>query len=229
MKILTAIATAAFAISLSSALDIASTAEQYSPADPAGAFLTWPASRCEALVSSLQVKGNVKGSVRILRTNEAINYKLRALWFTPEVLRATARFQQLKNRLSDAEAVALLEQAREGQRTVIMVELDPNEGSGVIPLDWQGFLQVDASPNGPVTGIKAPTMREIKIFQGVKERDYDYERLWLEFPLTKEDGQPLIPNAASRAELTVRIGSKEGKVSWPVPASLKPPASKDLR
>ena len=40
---------------------------------------------------------------RILSTEHSYNYKLRATWLTPEVIRATARLAQVRNWLSVEE------------------------------------------------------------------------------------------------------------------------------
>ncbi len=52
-------------------------------------------------------------------------------------------------------------------------------------------------------------------------RNYDYDRFWVTFPLTREDGSALFGDADRVAQLIVRIMNKEGRVEWPVPASLR--------
>ncbi len=67
-----------------------------------------------------------------------------------------------------------------------------------------------------------PELRGVKGLAGVLQRNYDYERFWVTFPLTREDGSPLFGDADRVAQLIVRIINKEGRVEWPVPASMRP-------
>jgi hypothetical protein len=78
---------------------------------------------------------------RILSTNRSYNYKLSATWLTPEIIRARARATQLSGFLSDASTEELVTEAGAAGDTVILVEIDPREGSGVIPLEWGAFLR----------------------------------------------------------------------------------------
>jgi hypothetical protein len=41
------------------------------------------------------------------------------------------------------------------------------------------------------------------------------------FPLTTPDGQPLFRDGDDEAELVVRIYEREGRVTWPIPASIR--------
>ena len=61
----------------------------------------------------------------------------------------------------------------------------------------------------------------MKGLRGVYRRDYNYELFWVVFPLETASGAPLFPNAVTQATLTVRISTKEGRVSFPVPAKLR--------
>ena len=72
-------------------------------------------------------------NTRILSREHSYNYKLCATWLTPEVIRATARLAQVRNWLSVEETLALVAEAEAAGDTVILVEIDPREGSGVIP------------------------------------------------------------------------------------------------
>ncbi len=106
--------------------------------------------------------------------------------------------------------------------TVVMVEIDPREGAGVIPSDWAAFLQ-PILPGGvagkPVRGENTPRLRDVKALAGVLRRNYDYDRFWMVFPLTQADGSPLMANGALEVELVVRISGREGRVRWPMPAT----------
>lgn len=193
----------------------------------ASAYLQWPTQKAELVGKSTYRDGKVGsrwlGDTRGLKTERAINYKLRATWFTPEVIRASARFAQLKDRLTDRETQSLVSEAESVGGTVMMIELDPNEGSGVIPLDWSAFLQPegDSNPNDAVRGVHKPELRTVRALQGVMQRNYDFERFWVVFPTVREDGKALLGSDKSSVELVVRIYNKEGKIAWPVPSSFR--------
>jgi hypothetical protein len=188
-------------------------------------WLTWPPERALAVGRAAHVQGRVGGffDTRLLKTESAYNYKLAATWLHPLAIRATARTRQIMSGLSESETTAAVAEAEEliPGRTVVMVEIDPREGSGVIPLEWSAFLQ-PVGPGDlrgtPGRGTLAPTFREVPAFQGVLRRNYDYDRFWLAFPLTHENGEPVLPRSATHVELVVRIAGKEGRVRWPMPA-----------
>jgi hypothetical protein len=189
-------------------------------------YLTWSAKQAQTIGKGMRESGRVGGIMgyRGLHTERAGNYKLRATWLTPEVIRASARIEQIRSRLSDDKTRELVAQAEAVGDTVVMVEVDPREGSGVIPLDWQAFLQpkgLKPDNANAVAGINSPKLRDMKALAGVAERDYDYDILWVVFPLIDEKGRPLFPDSVREVELVVRIYNKEGKVSWPIPDSIR--------
>jgi hypothetical protein len=191
-------------------------------------WLSWPADRAEAIGKAMYARGRVGGfwDARGLKTERATNYKLAATWITPEVIRATARRQQLSQRLTDDQARQLVCQAEAAKDTVVMVEIDPREGSGVIPLDWMAFLQPKGNEEKApdvrgMRGTHAPDLREVMALAGVLRRNYDYDRFWVSFPLRHQDGSLVLPAEAREAELVVRIYDREGRVSWPVPESIR--------
>ena len=194
--------------------------------DAAGeAYLQWSAPQADAIGRSTNENGKVGHTWdgRGLKTERAIKFKIRATWFTPEVIRASARHAQLRSRLSDNETRVLVREAENAGHTVMLVEIDPNEGSGVIPSDWEAFLQPKgASSNSSqgVRGVDTPDLRKLQALQGVMQRNYDFDRFWIVFPLLRSDGTPLFPSTATEAELVVRIRDKEGKVRWRVPESI---------
>ena len=106
---------------------------------------------------------------------------------------------------------------------MVMVEIDPNEGSGVIPLDWEAFLQPKgkAGRNDGVRGVEKPELRKLRGLQGIMQRNYDYDRFWVAFPLVRDDGQVLVSPTENEIELVVRIYNREGAVSWAIPASIR--------
>jgi hypothetical protein len=171
--------------------------------------------------------GRVGGifDTRVLHTDRSYNYKLRATWLTPEVVRATARLIQLSEALSDEETIALVEEAEDPNRTVFLVEVDPREGSGVVPRDWLALLEL-RSPSGDlletIRGIPAPQLRHVRALSGIFRRDYDYDVFWVVFPLRDEaGGEDKVPPDATEARLIVRIYEKQGGVEWSIPESIR--------
>jgi hypothetical protein len=174
---------------------------------------------------SMREKGRVGGflDTRILGTNKSYNYKLRATWLTPEVIRAAARLRQFEQGLTNEETVALVAKAESIADTIIMVEIDPREGSGIIPREWVALLRPKTSDDKfiGVRGVSHPELRKAKALKGTKGRDYDYDVFWLTFSLVDEDGQPLLADTIREAELVVRIHNKEGRVNWRIPDSIR--------
>ncbi len=188
---------------------------------PDEAYLAWSAKQAESIGTTAYRRGRVGGifDMRMLKTERSYNYKLAGTWMTPDVIRATARLLQLRSRLSDDETRALVTEADAVSGTVVMVEIDPREGSGVIPNEWEGFLQPKEQPARAVRGVITPRLRDVKALAGVQRRNYDYDRFWVVFPLQR-DGAPLFSPSDRMAELVVRIYDKEGRVEWPIPGAL---------
>ena len=184
-------------------------------------YLTWSAKQAEAIGTNGYRRGRVGGifDLRGLKTERSYNYKLAATWLTPDVIRATARLLQLRSRLSVEETRALVEEAGAVPGTVVIVEIDPREGSGVIPSDWETFLQPKDQPARATRGALRPDLREVRALAGVLRRNFDYDRFWVSFPLEK-DGTSTFDKTTVSAELVVRIHEKEGRVEWPVPPSI---------
>ncbi len=174
----------------------------------------------------MRANGKVGSSFdfRVINTDHAINYKLRATLLTPEVIRAAARLEQLRNRLTIEQTKDLVEEAEHSDQIIVMIELDPREGSGVIPLDWRVFLQSKNYKEGTggwaIAGEKRPELKKYKALSGVFKRDYNYDVFWVTFPLSNDNNSPLIPKNTSEIELFVGIYSKEGRVSWKLPQSI---------
>ena len=180
-------------------------------------YLTWSAKQAESVGRSTYQKGRVGGfwDTRMLKTERSYNYKLAATWLTPDVIKATARLAQLRRRLSDDETRSLVADALGAGDTVVMVEVDPREGSGVIPLDWESFVQPAGATERAVPGIGTPALRDVQALAGVLRRNYDYDRFWVVFPLLDESGVSLFGGGVSSVELVVRIYDKEGRVTRP--------------
>lgn len=192
---------------------------------PDDEYLTWSAERAQAVGKAAYQKGRVGGwfDTRMLKTERSYNYKLAATWLTPEAIRATARLIQIQDRLTDAQAKALVSEAEAAGDTVVMVEIDPREGSGVIPLDWQAFLQPrrDGATPPSVRGVNQPRLRDARALAGVLRRNYDYDRFWIVFSLSTDTGEPLLAGTDAEAELVVRIHDQEGRVRFPIPSSIR--------
>ena len=188
-------------------------------------FLSWKADRAEKEAKAMRVDGRVagQGGIRIQSTYRSSSFKIRASWLTPDVIRGTARFLQIRDRLSTSDATALVSEAEAAGHTVIRVEIDPVEGSGVIPLDWSAFLQPkglkEGEPGG-VVGTNTPKLKGLKALSGILQRDYAYDVFWVTFPLV-DSGKSVLPDTAREMELVVSIHGKQGKVSWPIPESIR--------
>lgn len=192
----------------------------------AEAYLSWTASQAEAIAQSTRVTGKAGSSFdsRIVSTNNAINYHIRATLMTPEVIRASARYFQLMNRLSDEQTRELVKEADDAADLVVIVEINPNEGSGVVPLDWRVFLQAKGSGPAnlvPIRGIKSPYLRKFVGMNGNLKRNYKYDIFWVAFPLVDQNKVPLIPIDSAEIQLVVGIYSKEGYVTWRIPESVR--------
>ena len=191
------------------------------PADNTS-YLSWNTKMIKTITKKYRVNGQVGGSFdfRIRNTERSYNYKLRATWFTPEMVRASARYWQLRERLSEEQTRALVAEAEAAGDTVIMVELDPREGSGIIPSDWLAIFRGKGS-SIEAKGTVVPTLRSVKALAGTVQRDYAYDVFWVTFPLVDEKRQAILPDSASEAELIVTIYDKQGKVTWQIPGSSK--------
>lgn len=190
-------------------------------------YLTWPHDRAETVARSTRSRDSAGQSwwdTRGTRTERSMRYKVVATWMTPEVVRATARVLQLRTSLSADAAKALVAEADSPKETTVMIDIDPHEGSGVIPLDWQAWLGPYAGGkgiDGAVAGTASPKLRDVRALNGIDRRDYAYDRFWMVFPLATTEGRPLFGPSATEAELIVRIYDKEARVKWTIPASLR--------
>lgn len=179
-------------------------------------WIGWSAQHAERISRSTVADGRIAGGRRLLNTESAFRYKVIATWFTPDILRATAKTIQIRKRLTNQDAQALVAAAERPNSTVIMIELDPDEGSGVIPTDWEAFLQPRNNADRAVRGTKAPQLRDVVALAGTSPRNYDYDRFWMIFALTTDSGERLFANTDREAELVIRINDREGTVRWPI-------------
>ena len=198
----------------------------FAPTGASEDYLTWNLKQAEKIGQSTVKEGRSGSSFdfRIMSQDRAFTYQVRATVFTPEVIRASARFEQITNRLNADDARAMVAEGEAAGDLIMMIEIDPAEGSGVVPLDWRVFLQPGGfvpGTDGAVAGIKSPHLRNIKVFRGVAKRDYEYDVFWVVFPLLDKNGRPVFSDSVSNMELFVGIYKKEGKISWPISPSLR--------
>jgi len=199
---------------------------QQPTSNPSDDYLSWTAEQANDLGKRWRVNGRVGGALdlRVIHTEHSYNYKLRATLMAPEVIRATARLEQLRMRLTDAQTRELIAEAEKTPGLVVLVEIDPQEGSGVIPLEWRSALRPKgAKEDSPLTipGINTPALRHVKALAGVARRDYAYDVFWVVFPLKDQQGNPIWDTPPDTIELLVGIYNKEGRVSWPVSEQLR--------
>jgi hypothetical protein len=199
---------------------------QNSAAPSSEAYLTWTAAQATAIGKSFRSNGRAGHAMdwRVIHTENAYKYELRATLMTPETIRAAARLEQLHLRLTDNQTRALVAEADTGKSLVILVEINPREGSGVVPLDWTATLSpsgVGRDSNLVIGGIKRPDLRRVKALAGVVRRDYAFDLFWVEFPLTNADGEPIWETVPPSLDLMVGIHEKQGRVRWPVTDSLR--------
>jgi hypothetical protein len=173
----------------------------------------------------MRVAGRVGGfwGIRGLHTERAMNYELRVTWLTPDVMRASSRLRQLRDRRTADDARKWLAEAEALAETVMMIELDPREGSGIIPLDWAAYLQprgVEPEDGRSVKGIPIEKGRDLPALAGVEKRDYDFDVFWVGFPLRSADGAFLF-DGVTEAEVVVRVANSEGRVRFAVPPSIR--------
>jgi hypothetical protein len=185
--------------------------------------LALDAKMARTVALSMRSSGRVGGALdfRVIGTNRSFNYKLRATWLTPDIIRATARLMQLTERLSDEQTIALVNEAENAGDTVIMVEIDPREGSGVIPNDWLAFLRPSGGSEAQaVKGTNTPKLQKVRALAGAARRDYAWDVFWVTFPLTTAAGKPLFDGSNREVELIVQIYNKAGTVRWTMPDSI---------
>lgn len=189
-------------------------------------YLSWSEKQASQYGAAWRETGRVGGFFdnRILSTDKAYNYKLRATLMSPEVVRAAARREQLRNGLTEDETRKLVAEAEAEKSLIVLIEIDPREGSGVIPNEWRALLQtkgLSGELNKTARGVKNQALRNTTALKGVSVRNYDYDVFWVVFPLKNEKGSPLWTVVPNEIELVVGIYNKEGRVAWKVSDALK--------
>jgi hypothetical protein len=203
-----------------------SAAQQITPTSQKEDYLSWTAKQATQIGRKWRVAGRVGwGHVKWeLFYSGVYFYELRATLMTPEAIRAAARLEQLKRNLTDSETRELVMEAQRVDGLVAYIELNPREGSGVIPSDWVAILRPkgakDDSPLA-IAGTDTPALRHIKALTRVGQRDYLYDEFWVVFPLKDKQGKLIWETPPGEIELVVRINDLRGRVSWRVNESLR--------
>lgn len=196
-----------------------------SAAQPKEDYLTWTKQQATQIGRKWRVAGRVGyGTVRWEIIYSGVYfYELRGTLMSPEAIRATARLEQLRIHLTDEETRALVTEAEKIEGLVVYIELNPREGSGVIPLDWHATLRPkgakDDSPLA-IAGTSTPSLRHVKALTRVGPRDYAYDVFWMVFPMRDKQNKLIWEKPPDRIELVVGINDLQGRVSWRVNDSL---------
>ena len=174
------------------------------------------------MVVSMLAKGQVGSSWdgRVMSTDRSYNYKLRATWITTEVVLGAARLLMLTKGFSDLQAREVMDAANSPDSWLVLVELDPREGSGVIPGDWTARFGPRQDESRQVPGQEVAGQGVWKSLLSAFPRDYSYDVFLMKFPRNGPGGGPLLEAGASEAELVVRIYNKVGRVRWKIPGGL---------
>ena len=201
-------------------------AQQSTSASQKEDYLTWTKDQATKIGLKWRVAGRVGWRpVRFEITYSGVHfYELRATLMTPEAIRAAARIEQLRRRLTDDETRALVTEAEKIDGLVAFIELNPRSGSGVIPLNWYTALRPkgvkDDSPL-EIGGTSSPALRHVKALTRVGPRDYAYDVFWVVFPMRDKQGKLIWETAPNEIELVVGINDLRGRVSWRVNDSLR--------
>ncbi|MBC7924868.1 MAG: hypothetical protein H7039_04355 [Bryobacteraceae bacterium] len=142
--------------------------------------------------------------------------------------------EQISKALSSDETRTLVAAGLAAGEIVIQVEIDPREGSGIVPSDWTALLgarsenssyATSGEPSGylVVGGRSTPSLAEVRSLAAVPPRDYSYQLFWLVFPRHEDDGKPIFSATDKEAELSVSIQGKTGKLRWAIPEYLRRP------
>ena len=187
---------------------------------PSSSYLSWTPAQVQQIGRTARVTGSVRAGQGLIHTERAYRYNLRATWMTADVIRASARLAQLSEGLNNDQTEALVREAESVGGTVVMVEIHPVEGSGIVPLDWLAFFGPSGSHPGDASMVKGavtPRLRDVRALAGTFRRDYGYEVFWVVFPRSTEGGARALPETMSEAELAVHIYNREGHVNWRIP------------
>lgn len=164
-----------------------------------------------------RVNGRAGGAFdfRVTSTDRSFNYKLRATWIAQDVSSALARELVSAKGVLEERALSAF-RALDDDWYYFLVELDPREGSGVIPRGWVARFGPQAQPNRAVLGEVLPETEAWNLVARAFPRDYAYDIFLIRVAKKTGDNKTL-EMTDSEAELTVGIYNKIGHVRWPLP------------
>lgn len=207
-------------------LGLTSLAQQATPSNQKEDYLSWTSRQAFDIGRKWRMAGRIGWglNLELIPRSETLFYDLRATLMTPEAIRAAARLEQLRRHLTDAETRELVSEAEKTDGLVALIEINPRQGSGVIPLDWRTTLQPKgAKEDSPlaIAGTSMPELRHLKALATVGPRDYAYDVFWVVFPMRDRQGKLIWETPPDAIELVVGIRDKQGRVSWRVNDSLR--------
>lgn len=179
-------------------------------------FVRLTEKQARQTITDFRKNGQVGGSfdLRGTRTDRSYDYKLRATWIANEVSRSAARILMLARGFSEEKArTALL--TMEPGKTYVLVEIDPREGSGVIPRSWTSHFGSNGSSESQVSGVVLASEGAWLDLVSAFPRDYSYGVFLVEFPVDVQ--RSALRSGNNEVELTVRIYDKIGRVRWRIP------------
>ena len=173
-------------------------------------------------LTAMRMSGQVGKTfdTRILSTDRSYNYKLRATWITADVAVAAARLLVVTKGASAETAEGLVREFTSPTWQYVLVEIDPREGSGVIPGDWTARFGPADVEGRDIVGEIVPDQAPWRTYVGAFPRNYDYDIFLVRFLTHKTDGTPVLESTDRNAQLTVRIHDKIGRVRWPIPVGV---------
>ena len=176
--------------------------------------------RARQTIAAMRVNGRVGGSwdFRVTSTDKSYNYKLRATWLTPQVFEAAGRILEFSKGMAAADVQGLLKELTADPAHYVLVELDPREGSGVIPRDWLSRFGPKGDDERQVVGQVVAEQGSWRTLMSAFPRDYAYDVFVVRFPVSTGERGSLIQPADKEVQLRVRIYNKVGTVDWRVPS-----------
>ena len=156
--------------------------------------------------------------MRVTSTDRSYNYKLRATWLPPQVFEAAGRVLEIAKGVPPVEVQRVLKELTVEPAHYVLVELDPREGSGVIPRDWLSRFGPKGDADRQVAGQVVSEQGDWRTLLRAFPRDYAYDIFIVRFPVEVREGVKTLADSDSLAELSVRIYNKIGTVAWRVPA-----------
>ena len=188
-------------------------------------YLSWTSRQAFNIGTKWRVAGRVGwGSRSNPFSSENCFYDVRATLMTAEAIRAAARLEQLRRHFTDAETQELVMEAEKIDGLVAIIEINPREGSGIIPLTWNALLQPKGAKEGSplsILGINRPDLRQFRALTTVAPRNYDYDVFWLVFPMKDREGKGIWDTPPDTIEIVINIGEKHGRMCWRVNDSLR--------